>query len=205
MQVLIKRMRCASMSISVSRPALLPCGYETRSARRWSVENTPLPGGIGPSDGDVVAHFAALSDLSGLVPVEVPDMTAAALYDAGGRILPKGGDAAAYAVRDGNGGIWGVYADADGAPAMVEAHADEAQAAQWAAAVARECGVCAGADKAAQLWRDCVQKALADPAVMTPIFDAADTMAIERVRERFSRADYVEKARQAVRLLPAAK
>lgn len=204
MQLLVKKLRCASMSVAVSRPALTPRGYETRGARRWSVENTPLPGGLGPHNADVVAHFAALADLSGLVPVEVPEMSAQAVYEAAVRALPSCGDAVAIVARDGRD-VWAVYADADGIPDLVEAKADEAQAAKWADACARERDVCDGADVGARMWRECIAKALADPEVMAPIFDACDAMAIEHVRERFGQADYVQSARDTIHLLPCAK
>lgn len=212
MQVLIKRLRVSFSPVSISVPALRPCGYEVRGARRWIVQETPLPCGIGPDNEDVAAHFAALSDLSGLVPVEIPcaemaakDLDPAIVYDAALAAFPGRADAQFFAIRDGRGGLAALYVDPEGNPDIIAAGVDRAQAAQWAKAYADEIGVCKGADSGARMWRECVAKALADPAVMGPLFDPTDTMALAHVQRAFTQADYVKSAQAALALLPSAK
>ena len=68
---------------------------------------------------------------------------------------------------------------------------NDARAARLAADFAAEQGQCEGKDRAAALYLECVAQALKDPAVMMPLFDCANAMPFDSMRDAFMCRPYV--------------
>ena len=194
---MINELRVTRMRDAVSVPAFTPTGDRRMTIDRWSVADTPLPQGATPAD--VAAHFCALSPFGAGSAVMIDALEAQSLWDAiRAARTPEGRrvwtDAEPYgcrvfAVRT-ETGAHALVVD-HGLPALIPARRDDAAAARLAAAFAAEQGQCAGRDQAAALYLECVAQALKDPAVMMPLFDCANSMPFDSMRDAFMRRPYV--------------
>jgi hypothetical protein len=195
--VMVNEIRVTRMRDTRTVPAFSPTGDRRAVIDRWSVAETPLPQGATPSD--VAAHYAALSPFGAGESILLDALDAATLWDAirgartaeGGRVWT---DADPYGCR-----IFAVRTEKDahalvvdqGVPALMPARKDEAQAARLAADFAAEQGHCPGADEAAAAYLECVARALKDPAVMMPLFDASNPSPFDAIRRAFMERPYV--------------
>ena len=194
---MINEIRVTRMRDAVAVPAFTPTGDRRMTIDRWNVADTPLPQGTTPAD--VAGHFAALSPFGAGSAVMIDALEALPLWDAiratrtpeGRRVWtdadPYG--CRVFAVRT-ETGAHALVVD-HGLPSLMPARRDDAQAARLAAAFAAEQGQCAGRDQAAGLYLECVARALKDPAVMMPLFDCANAMPFDCMRDAFMRRPYV--------------
>lgn len=194
---MINELRVTRMRDAVAVPAFTPTGDRRMTIDRWNVSDTPLPQGTTPAD--VAAHFCALSPFGAGDAVLLDALEAQTLWDAiraartpeGRRVWtdadPYG--CRVFAVRT-ETGAHALVVD-HGVPSLMPARRDDAAAARLAAEFAAEQGQCAGRDQAAALYLECVAQALKDPAVMMPLFDCANSMPFDSMREAFMRRPYV--------------
>lgn len=197
---MITEIRVTRMRDTRSVPAFSPTGDRRVSLDRWSVAETPLPQGATPAD--VAAHYAAMTQYGEGESLMIDALDAASLWDAmrgartteGRRVWT---DADPYGCR-----IFAVKTEKDsqalvvfnGVPSLIPARKDEALIARLAADFAQEQGQCDGKDEAAALYLECVAKALKDPAVMMPLFDASNPSPFDAIRAAFLERPYVKDA-----------
>lgn len=193
-EIKVTRSRCA-----VCVPAFTPDGSQRVAIDRWNIADTPLPNGVHPAE--VAARFA-VSPFGVGTPVTVSAMDARSVWDAIRGARDAHGckvwtDSDLYKFR-----LFSVRTETEtyalvvdnGEPSITPACSDGAEDIHLAAAVAAEQGRPEGCDKAAALYLDCVSKALKDPAVMMPLFNALDMQPTETIRRLFIERPYVQDA-----------
>lgn len=194
---MINELRVLRMRATRAVPAFSPTGERRATVDRWSVCDDPLPADVTPAD--VAAHYAALSPFGAGEGLLIDTLDAATLWDAirgartteGRRVWT---DADPYGCR-----LFAVKTEKEtsalvvnqGVPALIPARKDDALIARLAADFAAEQGHCEGKDEAAGLYLECVVKALKDPAVMSPLFDASNPSPWDTIREAFLSRPYV--------------